>query len=70
MPTEVVHTIRASGGDYTSLSAWQTAQKRDLVADDEIAVAECYDDWTGNGLSEDILIDGWTTDSTRHIIRS
>ena len=45
MATEIVHTIRASGGDYTTLSAWEAAQQRDLVAADEIAVAECYNDW-------------------------
>ena len=40
MATEIVHTIAASGGDYTTLAAWESAQQRDLVAADEIAVAE------------------------------
>jgi len=32
MATEVTHTIRASGGDYTSLSAWESGEQRDLTA--------------------------------------
>lgn len=73
MPTERVKTIRASGGDYTSLSAWQAGELGlgvgDLVARDEIAVAECYNDWTGNGLNEaaGVTISGWTTDATRYV---
>jgi hypothetical protein len=64
MATTVIHTIKPSGGDYTSLSAWEAAQQRDLVALDEIAVAECYafEDTTR------VTIDGWTTDATRNII--
>jgi len=66
MATEIVHTIRASGGDYTTLSAWEAAQQRDLVAADEIAVAECYNDWP-SGLNDVVEIFGWTTDSTRFV---
>jgi len=32
MATEVTHTIRSSGGDYTSLSAWESGEQRDLTA--------------------------------------
>ena len=63
MATEIVHTIKASGGDYSSLSAWEAAQQRDLVSADEIAVAECYGFVDTSGA----IIDGWTTDSTRYI---
>lgn len=63
MATEIIHTIQSSGGDYTSLSAWEAAQQRDLVAQDEIAIAECYafEDTTP------LEILGWTTDDTRYI---
>ena len=64
---EVVKTIRSSGGDYTSLSAWESAQQQDLVTAGDIAVAECYDDWAG-GLSDDFTIAGWTTDSSNYVI--
>ncbi|MCP4126926.1 MAG: hypothetical protein GY753_07680 [Gammaproteobacteria bacterium] len=67
MATEVVKTIRSSGGDYTSLSAWESGEQTDLVSADEIAVAECYDDWP-SGLNNSVDISGWTTDATRRII--
>lgn len=68
MATEVVSSIRASGGDYTTLSNWEATEQRNLVTADEIAVAELYNDWTGNGLSNATEIAGWTVDSTRYII--
>lgn len=66
MPTEIVHTIAASGGDYTSLEAWQTAQARDLVAADEIAVAEVRNDWP-NGLPTKLTLSGWATDAAHYV---
>ena len=63
MATEIIKTVQPSGGDYTSLSAWEAGEQRDLVAADEIATAECYvmSDTTST------TIDGWTTDATRYI---
>ena len=61
MPTEVIHTV-GTGGDYSTLSAWEAAQQRDLVAADGIAVAEITG--TVSGAAE---IDGWNTDGTRLI---
>ena len=66
MPTTVVKTIRASGGDYTTLSAWEAANQGNLVAADEVRVAECYNDWPG-GLNDAVNIDGSTTDATRYM---
>lgn len=66
MATEVISTIRSSGGDYTSLSAWEAGEQGDLVTADEIRTAECYDDWP-SGLSNNVTIDGSTTDSTRYL---
>lgn len=40
MATEVIKTIKSSGGDYTTLHAFKAGEVRDLVAADEIAVAE------------------------------
>lgn len=63
MPTTVTKTIKSSGGDYTTLSAWEAANQADLTATDEIRQAECYtfvDNSTTN-------ITGWTTDATRYI---
>lgn len=65
MPTEVRHVIAASGGDYTSLGAWITAQARNLVSADEIAIAECRN----FDLAQEISLSSasWTTDATRYI---
>lgn len=84
MATEVVRAIRTAaawaadqtamealygvGGYYTSLSAWEAAQLRDLVAVDEIAVAECYSDFGASGDTGAVNISGWTADPTRHVI--
>lgn len=63
MATEVIRTVQPSGGDYTTLTAWEAGEQRDLVAADEIATAECYD----FALTDDVAINGWTTDATRFI---
>src|SRR3990170_4483339 len=63
MATTITKTIKPSGGDYTSLSAWEAGMQKDLVTADEISVAECY------SMSDTaaVSIDGWTTDATRYI---
>ena len=63
MATEVIKTVKSSGGDYTSLSAWEAGQQGNLVTADEIRTAECYSfqDTTA------VTIVGWTTDATRYI---
>lgn len=65
MPTTVTHTIKSSGGDYTSLTSWEAAQQRNLVTVDEIAVAECYgfvDEQTTS-----TTVSGWTTGINNYI---
>ena len=63
MATEVIKTVKSSGGDYTSLSAWEAGQQGDLPTLDEIHTAECYDiDDTTT-----VTVAGWTTDATRYI---
>lgn len=63
MATEVISTVQPSGGDYTTLTAWEAGEQRNLVSADEIATAECYD----FALTDDFAISGWTTDATRYI---
>jgi len=65
MPTTVTHTIGDVTRDYTTLKSWEAAQQRDLVSDDEVEVAECYDD--GIIQNPPYAISGWTTDTTRYI---
>jgi len=63
MPTTVTSTIKPSGGDYTTLSAWEAAKQGNIVTADQIQQAECYNmsDTTA------VVVDGWTTDATRYI---
>lgn len=70
MPTRVVKTVKpGGGGDYLSLNAFDTGEQRDLVAADEIAVAECYPG--GNLVSPttaQLLIGaGWTVGVNNYI---
>lgn len=63
MATTITNTIKSSGGDYTSLSAWEAGEQRNLVTADEIEVAECYN----FSVTDSVNISGWTTDATRYI---
>ena len=62
-PLTVTKTVKPSGGDYSSLSAWEAGEQGDLVTADEIRQAECYamSDTTA------VTIDGSTTDATRYL---
>ena len=64
MATTITKTIKSSGGDYTTVAAWEAAQQGDLVALDEIHVGEIYDVNTTAALT----IDGSTTDATRYMV--
>lgn len=65
MPTTITHTVGTSGTrDYLSLSAWEQACRRDLVATDEIEIVECYND---GEMTDSVTIMGWTTDATHYI---
>lgn len=67
MATVVTHSIRASGGDYSTLEAWNSAEARDLVAADEIERAEVYNDWP-SGLPTSITLgESWITDNDRYV---
>ena len=63
MPTTVTKTVKSSGGDYTSLLAWEAGEQGDLVAADEIRQAECYAFFDDAG---DAVMSGWTLDATRY----
>ena len=55
-------TIKSSGGNYTSLSAWESAKQADLTGSGP-EIAECYDvdDTTPT------TITGWTTTTSDYI---
>ena len=56
---EVIKTVKSSGGNYTSISAWVTGEQRALGVD-EIAVAEVYNDFPSGRLEDLIDIVGFT----------
>lgn len=64
MATVVTRTIKAAGGDYTSLAAWEAAENGDVVATDEIRVADCFDLGAMDGA---VTIAGGTVDATRYL---
>jgi len=70
MATEVIKIVdpdNGSGTNYTSLSAWEAGEQGDLTgARDEIAVAKCRCTG-GTADTTGLIIEGWTTDSTRYI---
>ena len=51
---------------YTSLSAWEAGENRDLTATDEIAVARIEGTWT-NPDTAALVINGWTTGPDNYI---
>ncbi len=63
MATTVVKTVKPSGGDYTSLSAWEAGEQRDLVTLNEIAVAECY----SMSDTAPVEVNGFTTDAAHYV---
>jgi len=71
MPTEVIKTIKpAGGGDYTSLNSWEVANRKDLVAADEVSVPECYSGGSCITPGSTFVMNStsWTTDATRRIV--
>lgn len=52
--------IPAGGGDYTSLSAWEAAEQRNLEAFQETETALCF---AGNLASTGCVVSGWTVTS-------
>jgi hypothetical protein len=59
---DTVKTVKSSGGDYSSLAAWEAGQQKVISAGDA-EIAECYafSDTTA------VTIDGWTTVATGYI---
>ena len=67
MTTVITRVIDPGGtGDFLSLAAWQAAMVTDLVAADQISIAECR---CTNGMPDTsaLSINGWTTDATHYI---
>lgn len=70
MPTTVTVIVdpdNGAGTDYTSLSAAEAAEQRNLVTADEIAVFECRSTSGTADTNCPATFAGWTTDSTRYV---
>ncbi len=71
MPTTVTKSIRASGGDYTTIQAWEDACPADLVSADQIWKGELYKEGGGTDnewlVTSTIAIGGSTVDGTRYL---
>lgn len=63
MPTTVVKTI-GTGGDYTTLQAWEDASPVDLVAVDQIWEGRVLNNLSSGSTS--LTVTGSTTDATRY----
>jgi len=64
---KIVDPDNGTGTDYTSLSAWEAGEEKDLQQADEIAVAKCRCS-SGSADTDPITIDGsWNPDATRYI---
>lgn len=64
--TKIIDPDNGPGTDYTSLEAFATLEKRDLVAAGEIAVALCR---SSNGSPDGpAQFDGWVTDAEHYVI--
>ncbi len=70
MATEIVKTIKpGGGGDYVSLEAFDAAERRDLVAVDEIAVAECFNggNLIATPTAQLFMLTGWTSGASNYV---
>jgi hypothetical protein len=59
-----IRTVKASGGDYSSLAAWEAGEQADLVSLDETRIADC----SSLADTSAVSVTGWTTDATRRIV--
>jgi hypothetical protein len=64
MPTINVSTIKESGGDYSSVGAWESAKQGNMVTADTIEKGEISGTWTSP--EGEINFNGWTCDATRY----
>lgn len=70
MATELKHTVKPSGGDYTTLDAaidHLVASHANLVGSDNYATVEIGGDWSGSPDTAAVTINGLTTDATRYL---
>lgn len=67
MATQILVTVKPSGGDYTSLAAAISANAQNLVTNDKYLDIEIDGDWSGGPDTSVVNITGYTTDATHYI---
>lgn len=65
MTTTTVKTI-GTGGDYTTLQAWEDASPANLVTNDEIWQGQCFNQEFFSSSATLLTVSGSTTDATRY----
>ncbi len=65
LPVEVTHTLKETGGDYSTIQTWESTEQRDLVIVNEKETL--LTDAINNPNNDALIISGWTTDATRFI---
>ena len=65
MPTTVTKTI-GTGGDYTTLQAWEDASPANLVTVDQIWQGQCFNQEFFSSSAALLNVSGSTTDATRY----
>lgn len=65
MTTTTVKTI-GTGGDYTTLQAWEDASPANLVTNDEIWQGQCFNQEFFSSSATLLTVSGTTTDATRY----
>ena len=58
----ITKTLKASAGDYSLMSTWDTTEQTDLVTAGEAHVLECYNDFGASGLDDNCIVGGWVSD--------
>jgi len=62
----VIYTLKSTGGDYSSISVWESTEQTDLTTSGDKHILECYADWP-SGLNEHVEIQDWVTTATNTI---
>lgn len=66
MATTVTTTIKQTGGDHSTIAAWEADTDNDLVTADEVQVGELFQRSANAAWDERVTIAGATTDATRY----
>jgi len=64
--TPVPKTVKPSGGDYTTLLAWEAGRQTNCVDADSIEIAVIEGSWTTNDTNP-VTINGSVTDETHYL---